>query len=207
MSLSLPGLILDPQADGAGLPAAVELDLLPQQYRFDLPYADEINALAQLPEPPPRSRSASPPCPTPPCRSPRSPYFATPFQDQWRQLSQQASLASADAVSRLRRRQWRIPYPEPGGALYLARRETGLDLSVYPGKLTLANRTGTNGTSLLLAGRHPRGVRRGKRPGRDFRPIQPNGINLYPGGGQSSGAAGEWRLAGPAGTGAVRQVS
>ncbi|MBE9113532.1 hypothetical protein IQ273_29580, partial [Nodosilinea sp. LEGE 07298] len=59
VSLSLPGLVLDPRAGETGLAADFSLNL-PSQYRFDLPYTDEPNALAQLPEPSQDAEAVSP---------------------------------------------------------------------------------------------------------------------------------------------------
>jgi hypothetical protein len=91
-SLSLPGLVLDPRfADRTGLPADAATGL-PQQWRHDLPYADEAHALAQLPKiPPATSAPATPPGPPPP-------LSREALADHWRQLSERASLAALDAV-------------------------------------------------------------------------------------------------------------
>jgi hypothetical protein len=63
-SLSLPGVVLDPTLKGELVSEPGVRDFLRLQYRFDLPYTDEINALAELPrddsEPP-----IEPPAPPP----------------------------------------------------------------------------------------------------------------------------------------------
>ncbi|MBE9114090.1 hypothetical protein IQ273_32515, partial [Nodosilinea sp. LEGE 07298] len=73
------------------------------------------------------------------------------FIDQWQQLSEQASLASADAVAVL-------ATDGNGGAQVQALVEpfvwpvqTSLDLAIYPGRLSLANQDNANGTTLRLA--------------------------------------------------------
>ncbi|HEU5101417.1 MAG TPA: LamG domain-containing protein, partial [Roseiflexaceae bacterium] len=92
-ALSIPGLLLDPSATAAaqGLPGA----MLPVQYRFDLPYADEINALAQLPKVP-RDPSQVSPLPDEPPPTPPKPLTRETFGEHWLRLSERASLASAD---------------------------------------------------------------------------------------------------------------
>ncbi|NJL41714.1 MAG: hypothetical protein HC899_37320 [Leptolyngbyaceae cyanobacterium SM1_4_3] len=61
MSLSVPGLVLEPSASIASNDGANPALLL--QYRFDLPYTDEVNALAQLPKEPVQPEQVSL-CPT-----------------------------------------------------------------------------------------------------------------------------------------------
>ena len=148
VSLSLPGLVLDPGARETGLAADFSLNL-PTQYRFDLPYTDEPNALAQLPEPPQDAEAVSP-LPTSPRPQPPRPLQRPTFIDQWQQLAEQASLASADAVAAL-------ATDGNGGAQVQALVEpfvwpvqASLDLTIYPGYLSLANQDNANGTSLRL---------------------------------------------------------
>lgn len=96
VSLSLPGLALNPAVTpGGNRPTSIPQ--LPQQYRFDLPYTDEINALAQLPKEPPDPEAVSP-LPDSPLPEPPQPLSRETFADYWQQLSRLASLASADAI-------------------------------------------------------------------------------------------------------------
>ncbi len=97
-ALSLPGLILDPTIDPSrtGLAPGAE-DLLPAQLRFDLPYTDELNALAQLPKVTRKAEEVSPLPATPPPQ-PAQPLTRETFSAHWQRLSERASLASADAV-------------------------------------------------------------------------------------------------------------
>ena len=94
VALSLPGVVLDPglAATALGRDAATDL---PLQYRFDLPYSDEVNALAQPPQtepddeaPSPAGTGAEPP-----------PLRRGTMEQHWTTLSERASLAAADAVS------------------------------------------------------------------------------------------------------------
>ncbi|MEB3212908.1 MAG: hypothetical protein VKL39_16260, partial [Leptolyngbyaceae bacterium] len=155
VSLSLPGLILDPTAMNSSLPVDSVLDL-PVQYRFDLPYSDEVNALAELPEPPQDPETVSP-LPDSPLPEPPEPLVRTTFQDHWFDLSRRASLASADAVTALSSTPNGIG---DGNSLsvhtllepFIWPVDVAADLSTYPGTLTLTNQQGANGASLLLDG-------------------------------------------------------
>jgi hypothetical protein len=136
VSLSLPGLVLDPRADPAVTGAGVDGGLgLPLQYRWDLPYTDEPNALAQLP------RTPAPPATTPPRAGaePRpQPLTRETLAAHWRRLSERASLAAVDAATAFRRegdalvvRNLVEPLPWPAAA--------AAELDAYPGTLTLRN--------------------------------------------------------------------
>lgn len=96
-ALSLPGLVLDPHAVGrTGLGADTDTTL-PQQYRHDLPYADEPHALAQLPKlrrsPDDGSATAAP------TSAPAGPLTRDQLAGHFRSLSERASLAALDAVA------------------------------------------------------------------------------------------------------------
>ncbi len=98
VSLSLPGLILDPTlAEGGGLGSDTNTGL-PQQLRFDLPYTDELNALAQLPKLT-RDKNAVSPLPDAPPPQPPEPLQRETFAEHWGRLSEQASLAAVDGVA------------------------------------------------------------------------------------------------------------
>lgn len=94
-SLSLPGLMLTPAAKAVGIPDAE--NFLPAQLRFDLPYLDEVNALAQLPKVKQPQGEVSP-LPDPTSPPPAKPLKREDFLEYWQQLAEHASLASADAV-------------------------------------------------------------------------------------------------------------
>ncbi|WP_187329344.1 hypothetical protein [Halomicronema hongdechloris] len=96
VSLSLPGLVLQPQAETLAL-----------EYRFDLPYTDEINALAQLPQEPPDPQQVSPRPQDPPPQPP-APLTRETLAPYWQELSNLASLAAADGV---------VAFQEGDGAL------------------------------------------------------------------------------------------
>lgn len=144
VSLSLPGLALDPQLNGNSLTRDASLGV-GTQYRFDLPYTDEPNALTQLPEPPQDPEAVSP-LPDSPLPEPPEPLLRDTFVDHWQQLSTKASLASADAVVATSGNQIQAlvePFTWPV--------VPNLDLSAYPGKLTLTDQASTNDLSLKLA--------------------------------------------------------
>ena len=95
VSLSVPGLVLEPPTIASSNDSGSNLRL---QYRFDLPYTDEVNALAQLPKDPVRRDQVSPlPNSTPP--EPLQPLVRETFAQHWQQLSTLASLSMADAVN------------------------------------------------------------------------------------------------------------
>lgn len=97
-ALSLPGLVLDPRAAGrTGLPADAGTSL-PQQYRHDLPYADEPHALAQLPKVPRAPTSATPAAPAA-ATEPARPLTRDQLGGHFLRLSERASLAALDAVA------------------------------------------------------------------------------------------------------------
>ncbi|MDX1982939.1 MAG: hypothetical protein SFV51_21900 [Bryobacteraceae bacterium] len=83
-SLSIPGVFLTPSAEQ-----------LTARYRFDLPFSDETNAFAQLPEVKPDTQLPGPQAPPP---EPPKPLVRETLAPHWRKLSTLASLAAADAV-------------------------------------------------------------------------------------------------------------
>lgn len=135
VSLSLPGLLFDPSATTVanGLPGG----LLPMQYRFDLPYTDQVNALAVIPKVP-RNRAEVSPLPDERPPEPPQPLTRATFADHWRQLAERANLASADDVTAFTRvgdqvvmRHLAEPYIWP------VRVEVTTDS--YPGSLAIGN--------------------------------------------------------------------
>lgn len=143
VSLSLPGLALDPDHTfGTPTPDTPDLETiaqLSQTYRFDLPYTDELNALADLPSTslPPEQTSPLPDGIPP---APPQPLTRETFADHWQQLSQLASLARADAVTAfsLATSDSATEINTLIEPLTWAVQPT-IDLATYPGRLTLAN--------------------------------------------------------------------
>ncbi|MEM7309235.1 MAG: hypothetical protein AAF682_21300 [Planctomycetota bacterium] len=133
-ALSLPGLTLatdespSPLAPAPGFP-------LPLQYRHDLPYADEIQALAQLPKPADDEEEGE----AAPDATPAQPLTRETFPLHWHELSTRASLAAADAVDAL-------VEDDDGNASVAGLVEPRLlpaspsaAVDAYPGELTLAD--------------------------------------------------------------------
>jgi len=143
-ALSLPGLVLDPTPEGDP-PATDPGTGLPIQYRFDLPYTDELQALAQLPA---VTRDPAEPAPLPgqPRPAPPRPLTREAFAAHWQRLAERASLASADAVTVFSK----------GDVTALIEPATWpvrvtFDLDRYPGSLTLDNADAATSASLRLA--------------------------------------------------------
>jgi hypothetical protein len=126
VSLSLPGLLLQPDGSTLG-----------HVYRHDLPYTDQIQALAQLPSRP-RDLEATSPLPDGDPPTPPVPLTRTTLAAHWQTLSTLASLAQADDVEA-------IAWSDPSGPV--ATMVTGLvdpwpwpvtlqpHLEAYPGQL------------------------------------------------------------------------
>lgn len=140
VSLSLPGLVLAPdrtdEEQPRGLPPAGTLPLS-QQYRYDLPYTDEINALAQVPEVPKSPERLTPDEPEEVEDDPE-PLTRETFARHWWRLSEQAGLAAADAVEAfgVRGANGELPLEnliEP----YVAEVRPAVDLDAYPGRLRI----------------------------------------------------------------------
>jgi len=134
-ALSIPGMYVDPgQTDGLIVVASG----WPQGgYRFDLPYADEVYALAALPKKPRDPREVSP-LPDDPPPEPPAPLGPASYRDHWRRLSELASLARGDATDALARtgqatliRGLVEPYDWP---IRIA-----VDTVAYPGSLAFAD--------------------------------------------------------------------
>lgn len=138
-ALSLPGLVLDPRAAGRTGLAADAATNLPQQYRHDLPYADEPHALAQLPKVPRKPADAS--LAAAPPAEPAGPLTREQLAGHFRRLSERASLAALDAVA--------ATSTSGGGTRVDALIEplpwavtATLATAAYPGTLTLADAGG-----------------------------------------------------------------
>ena len=128
-SLSLPGLSLDTSGDVDGF--------LSRRYRFDLPYTDQLNALAQLPKTPKDPSKVSPALDQPPPEPPK-PLTRERMGEHWERLSEQASLAALDAVQAF------LDSPDPVMLRHLIEplewpAKARFDLNSYPGSLTLSN--------------------------------------------------------------------
>ncbi|WP_446011955.1 LysM peptidoglycan-binding domain-containing protein [Candidatus Electrothrix sp.] len=143
VSLSLPGLLYDPRR---GVQRSNEgsdthpVEKLLVQYRYDLPYTDELNALASLPETPTDS-AARQNDDTAEAVEELQPLTTGTYSGYWQQLSQQASLAAVDAVEAMK--------PNDSSAFYhliepyhlpVAFFELNLNsFDSYPGKLFLGD--------------------------------------------------------------------
>ncbi len=143
VSLSLPGAILAPQA-------VVEHGFLALQLRLDLPYLDEINALAQLPKIP-QDPDTITPLPIDEVLEPPLPLYRADYAEHWQSLSNLANLSNADAVDAFREVDDEVevihliePYKWPI--------ELEIDLESYPGRLTIRNRADFDGETIELSG-------------------------------------------------------
>ncbi len=148
-SLSLPGLVLDPNAspETTGL-VLNPTDLLPLQYRFDLPYTDEINALAQLPKVLRNPEEVSP-LPDSPPPDPEKPLSRESLAEHWQRLTERANLASADAIAAFVKENDHTCIRhliEPFNWLV----QSAFDLSQYPGTLTLENDSHDQPATIVL---------------------------------------------------------
>jgi hypothetical protein len=149
-AVSLPGLVLDPCAAGkTAMPADTGTGLA-QQYRYDLPYTDEVNGLAQLPKIP-RNPGEVSPVPTSPPPPPPAPLSRETLAEHWRRLSECSSLAAADAVAatglvsgqaQLQSMVEPLAWPV----------DLKLSTDAYPGSLALANTGSAPRASTLLEG-------------------------------------------------------
>jgi hypothetical protein len=147
VALSLPGVELAPYAGAGewGLPADSAFQLAPQ-LRFDLPYLDQIHALAEVPQTGLRTTETSP-LPDQPPPEPPAPLSRETYAAYWRTLAERASLARADAIDAL----WRQDAVTFVQHLIEPLRwpvDAALDLSAYPGAMRLANAGG--GAELVL---------------------------------------------------------
>lgn len=133
-SLSLPGLVFDPNADKSLMAAN---RFLPAQYKFGLPYTDELNALAQLPK---ETKANQPPDPNAPPDQPALPLERKTFAQHWNSLAEQAFLAQTDVDNLLTKdangkvvaNSLIEPFDWPVDA--------SLNEAAYPGSLTLNDR-------------------------------------------------------------------
>lgn len=138
-ALTLPGLTFDPdtQLPNSGL-VDPQQTLLPARYRFDLPYTDQLNALAQVPKEPRDPNEVSPLPDSPPPQLAK-PLDRSTLDAHWQRLSEQASLASiaaADALILNETNQTTIqkliePLSWPV--------DVNLDLTKYPGLIQINN--------------------------------------------------------------------
>jgi hypothetical protein len=149
VALSLPGLILDPTADRTGLPPDAGTGL-PQQYRHDLPYADEAHALAQLPKVPRPPEEVSP-LPASLRPEPPKPLTRDALAGHFQRLSERASLAAADAVAATAAATDGTHIRSLIEPLVWAVSAT-IDTDSYPGTLTFANAAGAPAAAAVLEG-------------------------------------------------------
>lgn len=140
-ALSLPGVVLDPKAGVLDLePTNQATTSLPIQYRFDLPYTDEINALAQLPKILRPANEVSPLPDSPPPEPPK-PLTRETFAEHWQRLSDRANLASADATAAIVKQNNQTVIRHLVEPLDWSVRLTP-SLEQYPGSITLENGDG-----------------------------------------------------------------
>ncbi|WP_067460950.1 LamG domain-containing protein [Actinomadura macra] len=135
-ALSLPGLVLDPRPDGEP-PQSDSVLGLPIQYRYDLPYTDEVHALAQLPKIPKDPRESSP-LPDTARPEPPRPLTRADYAAHWRRLAERASLAAADSVAAFARQDGQTVLRHLASIHTWPVRAT-LVLDSYPGQLRLDN--------------------------------------------------------------------
>ncbi|MFC0040466.1 LamG domain-containing protein [Actinomadura rayongensis] len=148
-ALSLPGLVLDPRPDGDPPLSDPALGLA-VQYRHDLPYTDEVQALAQLPRIPTDPRDSSP-LPDTPRPAPPRPLTRADYAAHWRRFAERASLAAADGVSAFDRRDGSIVLRFLAGPRDWPVRAT-FALDGYPGELRLDNADPAQSAPLTLTG-------------------------------------------------------
>ncbi|MCA9912484.1 MAG: hypothetical protein KC496_04030, partial [Anaerolineae bacterium] len=146
VALSLPGLILDPyigaEIAGIGTDSILKLAL---QMRYDLPYSDQLNALAELPKAERDPDLANPAIDSEPEGQPE-PLLRAKYAEYWHSLSLKASLASVAAADM---------FTSDNGAAsvqnlvepYRWQVQADSNLTVYPGIFTLDN---ANGASLPI---------------------------------------------------------
>lgn len=148
VALSLPGLLLDPHPPNATHADALATGPQKRLYahlRHDLPYLDQINALARVPSSQPDPDTARLLPPDAPQERP-APLTPETYAGWWRALSERASLAAADAVDAL-------ATGEDGatGVAHLVEPflwavQPAAALDDYPGALTLTEPAGTTYT-------------------------------------------------------------
>jgi Concanavalin A-like lectin/glucanases superfamily len=149
VALSLPGLVLDPRPDGDPPQSDSALGL-PIQYRYDLPYTDEIQALAQLPKISKDPRESSP-LPGTARPEPPRPLTRADYAAHWRRLAERAGLAAADSVAAFARQDGRTVLRHLASIHVWAVRAT-LALDGYPGELRLDNADPAASAPLTLTG-------------------------------------------------------
>ncbi|WP_433472214.1 LamG-like jellyroll fold domain-containing protein [Spirillospora sp. CA-142024] len=149
VALSLPGLVLDPRPDGDPPQSDSALGL-PVQYRYDLPYTDEVQALAQLPRIPKDPRESSP-LPDTARPEPPRPLTRADYAAHWRRLAERAGLAAADSVAAFARQDGQTVLRHLASVHAWPVRAT-LALDGYPGELRLDNADPAASAPLTLAG-------------------------------------------------------
>ncbi|MDX3006599.1 LamG domain-containing protein [Kribbella solani] len=148
-ALSLPGLVLDPRPESASPQNDSGLGL-PIQYRYDLPYTDEVQALAQLPRIPTDPRESSP-LPDAAAPEPPRPLTRTDYADHWRTLAERAGLAAADSVAAFGQQSGKTVLQHLTSTRTWPVRAT-LNLDGYPGEVVLDNTDPAASAPLSLTG-------------------------------------------------------
>lgn len=147
VALSLPGLVLDPRPDGDLTQNDSALGL-PIQYRYDLPYTDEVQALAQLPKLPKDPRESSP-LPETPRPEPPRPLTRADYAAYWQRLAERASLAAADSVAAFARQDSQTVLRHLA-SIHAWPVSATLALDSYPGELRLDNAAPAPSSPLTL---------------------------------------------------------
>lgn len=147
VALSLPGLVLDPRPDGDPPQNDPALGL-GVQYRYDLPYTDEIQALAQLPRIPKDPRESTP-LPDTARPDPPRPLTRADYAAHWQRLAERAGLAAADSVAAFARQDGQIVLRYLASIRAWPVRAT-LALDGYPGQLRLENADPAQSAPLTL---------------------------------------------------------
>ncbi|TDD58762.1 LamG domain-containing protein [Kribbella antibiotica] len=135
-ALSVPGLVLDPRPESVSPQNDAGLGL-PIQYRYDLPYTDEVQALAQLPRIPKDPRESSP-LPDTAAPEPPRPLTRADYAAHWQQLAERANLAAADSVAAFGQQSGKTVLQHLASNRTWPVKAT-LDLDEYPGEVLLDN--------------------------------------------------------------------
>ncbi len=146
-ALSLPGLVLDPRPE-ADSPQSDPALGLPIQYRHDLPYTDEVQALAQLPKIPKDPRESTP-LPDTAAPEPPHPLTRADYAAHWRRLAERANLAAADSVAAFGRQNGQAVLKHLASIHNWPVRAT-LALDGYPGEVRLDNSDPASSAPLSL---------------------------------------------------------
>jgi|GEM_PF-976606 len=145
--LSLPGLLFDPNATLGADQTNSTQRLLNMQFRLDLPYLDEVFAMAQLPRNPQNTQDISPLPDSPPPQPPK-PLQRADYGAYWSELSNLANLSSAAAVEAFAQNADDISVHNLIEPLQWPVSIDRSDLTGYPGNLNIRNQHDEQAVSL-----------------------------------------------------------